>query len=138
MINPAAMYSKCMWTKTRLIASHFIRNAFFGFSQCALPFQTKVSFCFLENNDARFVYSCTPVTDGALVMWEWITLFLSFQQLFQWSSKICDFASHPGVKIRQALGPMFRKIAWGPSKLTLSGPQGPQILRIQWYRYRSN
>ena len=32
---------------------------------------------------------------------------------------------HPGVKIRRALGPMARKIASRPSKLTLGGPARP-------------
>ena len=36
-----------------------------------------------------------------------------------------------GVNIRRALGPMARIIACGPSKLTVGGPQGPQILRRQ-------
>ena len=31
---------------------------------------------------------------------------------------------HKWVKIRWALGPMARKIACGPSKLTLDGPAG--------------
>ena len=38
---------------------------------------------------------------------------------------------YQGVKIRRALGPMARKIACGPSNLTLSGAQGPLILRQQ-------
>ena len=33
--------------------------------------------------------------------------------------------SQPGVKIKRALGPMACKIAYRPSKLTLSGPAGP-------------
>ena len=32
---------------------------------------------------------------------------------------------YPGDKIRRALGPMAHKIACGPSKLTLGGPEGP-------------
>ena len=39
-----------------------------------------------------------------------------------WSDGGCSWS---GVKIRRALGPMARKIACGPSKLTLVGPAGP-------------
>ena len=33
-----------------------------------------------------------------------------------------------GVKIRRALGPMARKIACGPSKLTPSGPDSDTVI----------